>query len=57
MGFIINLINQLNWGNGFFRSDIANKVINQVSIKIKNELSEIIIPTIKRFLKINETQI
>ena len=30
-----------------------NKVINQVSIKIKNELSEIIIPTIKRFLKIN----
>ena len=25
----INLINQLNWGNGFFRSDIANKVINE----------------------------
>jgi len=24
----INLINQLNWGNGFFRSDIAHKVIN-----------------------------
>jgi phosphoribosylamine--glycine ligase len=25
----INLINQLNWGNGFFRSDIAHKVINE----------------------------
>ena len=24
----INLINQLNWENGFFRSDIAHKVIN-----------------------------
>jgi len=25
----INLINQVNWGNGFFRSDIAHKVINE----------------------------
>ena len=25
----LKLINQLNWGNGFFRSDIANKVINE----------------------------
>ena len=24
----INLINQVNWENGFFRSDIAHKVIN-----------------------------
>ncbi len=32
---------------------INNQVINTVSIQIKNELSEIIIPTIKRFLKIN----
>ena len=30
-----------------------NQVINKVSIQIKNELSEIIIPTIKRFLKNN----
>ena len=25
----INLINQVNWVNGFFRSDIAHKVINE----------------------------
>ena len=30
-----------------------NQVINKVSIKIKNELSEIIIPTIKKFMKNN----
>ena len=30
-----------------------NQVINRVSIQIKNELSEIIIPTIKMFLKNN----
>ena len=30
-----------------------NQVINKVLIKIKNELSEIIIPTIKKFLKDN----
>ena len=30
-----------------------NQVFNKVSIKIKNELSEIIIPTIKQFLKNN----
>jgi phosphoribosylamine--glycine ligase len=25
----INLINQVNWGNGFFRNDIGHKVINE----------------------------
>ena len=32
---------------------INNRLINKVSIQIKNELSEIIIPTIKNFLKNN----
>ena len=30
-----------------------NQVINKVSVKIKNELSEIIVPTIKKFMKKN----
>ena len=32
---------------------INNRVINKVSIQIKNDLSEIIIPTIKKFIKDN----
>ena len=32
---------------------INNQVINKVSIQIKNDLSEIIIPTIKKFIKDN----
>ena len=34
-----------------------NQVINKVSIKIRHELSEIIVPTIKKFMKLRLVQL